>query len=203
MDLHIDDAKVLSQYKYDQLDTSRLKYLLNFILAPADRDRVVEACFQEVFPDAEARISRSLYMDVAQIEELAASGCIGTHTHEHLPLGVLPTDVVQEQIQLAATYLERWTGEPPFVLSYPYGSIEACSQEAGRLARESGIEFAFTMERATNADLRQPMFLSRFSSSDLPGGNAAKCGIHELFESLPLGCWHRHKESQPLTENLA
>ena len=203
MDLHIDDAKVLSQYKYDKLETSRLKYLLNFILAPADRDRVVQACFQEVFPDSEARISRDLYMDVPQIEELAALGCIGTHAHEHLPLGVLPTDVVQEQIHLAATYLTRWTGEPPVVLSYPYGSIEACSMEAGRIARESGIEFAFTMERATNADLRQPMFLSRFSSSDLPGGNAPRCGIDQLFEVLPHGTWHRHNEDKAYTENLA
>ena len=116
---------------------------------------------------------------------------------------MLPADVVQEQIQLAATYLKRWTGELPFVLSYPYGSIEACSLEAGRIARESGIEFAFTMERATNADLRQPMFLSRFSSSDVPGGNASKCSINELFEVLPHGTWHRHNEDKAYTENLA
>ena len=201
IDSHIDDAKVLSQYKYDKLETSRLKYLLNFILSPAERDRVVEACFQKVFPGSEARISRELYMDVSQVEALAACGCIGTHSHEHLPLGVLPPDMVQEQIQLAAAYLKQWTGAVPFVLSYPYGSIEACTREAGAIARESGIEFAFTMERAVNADLRQPMFLSRFSASDVPGGNAARCGIHELFEVLPLGNWHRHTEENACLTN--
>ena len=196
IDSHIDDAKVLSQYKYDTLETARLKYLLNFILSPADRDRIMEACFQEVFPDSEARISRELYMDVPQVTALAASACIGTHCHEHLPLGVLPAEMAQEQIELAAIYLKQWTGEAPFVLSYPYGSIEACTREVGAIARDSGIEFAFTLERATNADLRHPMFLSRFSASDVPGGNAARCGIEELFEALPHGCWHRETEDQ-------
>lgn len=203
MDMHIDDAKVLSQYKYDELDTARLKYLLNFILAPADRDRVVEACFQEVFPDSETRISRDLYMDVSQIADLAACGCIGTHAHEHLPLGVLPAEEAHNQIHVAATYLKRWTGEVPVALSYPYGSFEACSLEVGNLAGESGIEFAFTMERAMNTDLQHPMFLSRFSNSDLPGGNAPTCGIAELFEVLPRRTWHRHLEDPAYTENLA
>ena len=196
IDSQIDDAKVLSQYKYDKLETARLKYLLNFILSPADRDRIMEACFQEVFPDSEARISKELYMDVPQVKALAASACIGTHSHEHLPLGVLPREIAQDQIELAATYLKQWTGEAPFVLSYPYGSIEACTREAGAIARESGIEFAFTLERAANADLQRPMFLARFSSSDVPGGNAARCGTDELFEALPHGCWHRETESQ-------
>ena len=202
MDMHIDDAKVMGQYKYDGLETARLKYLLNFLLAPSDRDIVVEACFQQLFPDSESRISKSLYMDVSQVEDLASCGCIGTHAHEHLPLGVLPTEVTQEQIKLSATYLKRWTGEAPFVLSYPYGSLEACSLEAGGIAQESGIEFAFTMERAANADLQRPMFLARFSSSDLPGGNASKWSIEELFESLPHSGWYRHPEDMTCTKNL-
>jgi len=202
MDMHIDDTKVMGQYKYDGLDTARLKYLLNFLLAPSDRDRVVEACFQQLFPNSEARISKSLYMDVSQVEDLAACGCIGTHAHEHLPLGVLPSDVAQEQIELSATYLKRWTGEIPFALSYPYGSIEACSLEAGTIANESGVEFAFTMERAANIDLQRPMFLARFSSSDLPGGNASKWSIEELIESLPHSGWYRHPEETTCTKNL-
>jgi peptidoglycan/xylan/chitin deacetylase (PgdA/CDA1 family) len=202
MDMRIDDAKVLGQYKYDGLDTARLKYLLNFLLAPSDRDKVVEACFQQLFPDAEARISKTLYMDVSQVADLAASGCIGTHGHEHLPLGVLPPDVAQEQIELSKTYLKSWTGHAPVALSYPYGSIEACSCEAGGIAKDSGIEFAFTMERAANIDLERPMFLARFSSSDLPGGNASKWSIEGLFESLPHSAWHRHPKETTCTQNL-
>jgi peptidoglycan/xylan/chitin deacetylase (PgdA/CDA1 family) len=202
MDIRIDDTKVLGQYKYDGLDTARLKYLLNFLLAPSDRDKVVEACFQQLFPDSETRISKTLYMDVSQVADLAAYGCIGTHGHEHLPLGVLPPDVAQEQIELSRAYLKSWTGHAPVALSYPYGSIEACSCEAGGIAKDSGIEFAFTMERAANIDLERPMFLARFSSSDLPGGNASKWSIEDLFESLPHSSWHRHPKETTCTQNL-
>jgi peptidoglycan/xylan/chitin deacetylase (PgdA/CDA1 family) len=190
MNMSIDDANVLSQYKYDDLNTARLKYLLNFLLAPTERDRLVDACFQQLFADNEGGMSKELYMEVSQIRELSEAGCLGTHTHEHLPLGVLPTNLAQEQIELSMAHLNEWTGQHIYALSYPYGSREACSVETGRLAEEAGIEFAFTMERAANADLRTPMFLARFSSSDLPGGNASQWGTRELFDSVPFGSWH-------------
>jgi peptidoglycan/xylan/chitin deacetylase (PgdA/CDA1 family) len=200
MDMRIDDTKVLSQYKYDNLETARLKYLLNFLLAPADRDHVIEASFQELFPNCEAEMSRGLYMDIPHIQALANRGCIGTHTHEHLPLGVIPADMAREQIQVASTYFHQWIGETPFVLSYPYGSLEACSLEVGEIAKDSGIEFAFTMERAANVDLQRPLFLSRFSSSDLPGGNASKWSIDELFLSQPASSWHRRNRGTARTD---
>jgi peptidoglycan/xylan/chitin deacetylase (PgdA/CDA1 family) len=203
MDLLIDDAKVMGQYKYDGLNTARLKYLLNFLLAPSDRDKVIEACFRRCFPDAEREISKRLYMDVSQVQDLASCGCIGTHGHDHLPLGMLSPEMAREQIDVSAAYLRRWTGEAPVALSYPYGSMEACSLEAGRIAKESGIEFAFTMERAANADLQRPMFLSRFSSSDLPGGNASKWTIETLFDSLPHSGWYRQPKEMTCSTNLA
>jgi peptidoglycan/xylan/chitin deacetylase (PgdA/CDA1 family) len=194
MDMPIEDTKVLAQYKYDEIETARLKYLLNFLLSPRDRDTVIEACFQRLFSGSEAQISQCLYMDVPQIKTLSSYGCIGTHAHEHVPLGTLPSNLAQAQIELSCGYLTDWTGESPFALSYPYGSIEACSHEAANHARRVGIQFAFTMERAANCDLERPMFLARFSNSDLPGGNASKWTIDRVLDALPQSGWYREPE---------
>jgi len=191
LDVEVDSLRARMQYKYDDQEIAALKYLLNFVLPPDRKDNVIEACFCEAFPKCEAKMSQDLYMSVSQIKELGSHGCIGTHGHEHVPLGVLPVNVAEEQIQVSATYLERWTGVRPVGLSYPYGSLEATSLAVADRAAKWGIEFAFTMERAANGDLTRPLFLARFSSNDLPGGQVSEWTADALFEAVPASSWYR------------
>ncbi|HEU4586143.1 MAG TPA: polysaccharide deacetylase family protein, partial [Gemmatimonadaceae bacterium] len=123
-----DDAKATAQYRYDSLDAARLKFLLNFQLDPRERDALVADCFAERFSSDERAQSKRLYMDLDQIRTLALRGMLGTHGHEHLPLGMLDADTLRGCVRDSVHALRSWTGERPFALSYPYGSLPACSR---------------------------------------------------------------------------
>ena len=191
IELELQEAveEAIEQYPYDTPENARLKHLLNFLLPPFDRERLVDTCFDEAFPGQEAEISGKLYMDVEQIRSLGRQGCLGSHAHEHVPLGLLPSTTVEEQIRLSLLYLERWAGARPFAMSYPYGSREACSSEVGEIAARLGISFALTMERAGNINLDHPLHLARFDSNDLPVGNGHRPDLQLLFEKLPTASW--------------
>jgi peptidoglycan/xylan/chitin deacetylase (PgdA/CDA1 family) len=183
------DRIAREHYGYDDADTARLKYLLNFLLSPDERDRLIEACFEEVFAGDEAAMSRALYFDQTQIRRLG--DCIGSHAHNHLPLGYLSDEQAAMQIEQSLDYLAALTGRRPYALSYPYGSFESAPPRVAALARAAGIEFAFTMERAANAALTRPLHLARFDSNDLPGGKSPAWTANELFDRAPTSNWYK------------
>ena len=189
--VEMDSDKVADQYPYDDEEAGRLKYLLNFELSWAEREQLVEDCFRTTFPGQETQISRDLYMDVSQIQELSRWVGIGNHSHQHFPLGLVPSVTIAEQLRLSNELLKAWTGASPFALSYPYGSQAACSLEAGALASEAGLEFAFTMERAGNTEFSRPLHLARFDSNDVTGGKACRMASAELFDRVPAARWFR------------
>jgi len=189
--VEVDEGKATFHYKYDTPEVAQLKYLLNFLLTPTNRDPLIEACFHDVFRGQEAKMSRHLYLDLPALAELGAHGCLGTHAHEHVPLGLLSPEAAQEHIRGSIQCLDDWGGYRPFALSYPYGSREACSPEVAEMARRAGIELALTMERAGNADLTMPMFLARFDNNDVPGGKASHWTVDNFFEAIPCARWYR------------
>jgi peptidoglycan/xylan/chitin deacetylase (PgdA/CDA1 family) len=186
----VDEAKATAHYKYDDAPTARLKYLLNMALPPQTRDALVDVLFEDVFAGRESEISRQLYMNRRQIAELAQRESVGTHAHEHLPLGLLPAEEAERQLAESVNLLSEWTGRPPYALSYPYGSRDASSPAVAAAARRQGIEFAFTMERAGNPDLRAPLHLARFDNNDMPGGKAAAWPAEKLFDAVTPRSWY-------------
>ncbi|MFP5284411.1 MAG: polysaccharide deacetylase family protein [Thermoanaerobaculia bacterium] len=189
LDPMAEGENALHQYRYDPPEVARLKYLLNFLLAPDTRERLVQACFDEVFPGQEEEISRSLYMGLDQLRMLGSRDLLGTHAHEHLQLGQLPPARAEELVRISVEHLEAWTGRRPFALSYPYGGPTSCPAGLATVARELGIDFALTMERAGNPVLTRPFHLGRFDCNDLPGGSRPLFEIDTLFERIPEALW--------------
>lgn len=159
-------------------------------MKPADRDVLINTLFDDVFGKKDTHISGRLYMDPAQIAELGELEWIGTHGHEHLPLGLLTEAAAERQIGDSMVLLEKWMGRCPFALSYPYGSREASSPAVATTAARRGIEFAFTMERAGNANLRGPLHLARFDNNDMPGGKASRWQVDDLFDAVSPRTWY-------------
>ena len=190
LDLYVEPTVALEQYKYDDPEVARLKYLLNFTLPMSERARLIQACFDEVFL-GETEMSKELYMSAAQIKELGDYRYVGNHTHDHLPIGALPAQEQERQIFLSQAYLETWAGYRPYAMSYPYGSPEACTPDVAQVARALGIEFAFTMEGAGNRSLNQPFLLARFDCNDMPGGKKAAWPTEHLFDVVPDARWHQ------------
>ena len=88
-----------------------------------------------------------------------------------------------------------WTGVRPFLLSYPFGSLDDSTMEAGMAVAACGVQLAFTMERAANVDLSRPLHLARFDCNDLPGGKQPCFHAESLFQTAPPARWHR--EARP------
>lgn len=187
------DADVIPQYPYDDLPTARLKYVLNLKLNWQQRGALTDAMFRRVFGDGEADLSRELYLARPQIRELAGLGYLGSHAHDHVPLGLLSPGDMDWQIGHSLDLLETWTGTRPHAMSYPYGNPESCTAAVGRAAAGHGIRFAFTMERAGVRDMPKcPLFLPRFDSNDVPGGRCCATDGAAFFAAVADARWHRN-----------
>jgi peptidoglycan/xylan/chitin deacetylase (PgdA/CDA1 family) len=179
-----------TQYRYDDENISRLKYQLNLGLPAEVRDQIVEPVFASFFPGAEREMSRALYMDRAQLKLLAARGCLANHGHQHLPLGLLPPTQAASVLRTAQDKLEQWTGFRPRTYSYPFGSRSATSSAVGAAAAAMGNVFGFTMERAKNSHLGEPVHLARMDTNDVPGGKSCTVALSEFFERSPERAWY-------------
>ncbi len=187
----VDASQAALQYCYDTPEVASLKHLLNFQLSPESREELMAVCFAEVFPGREADISRQFYMTVPQIQELGRSQSIGSHSHEHYLLGLLPAKLATEQIALASSHLEKWMGWRPFAISYPYGLQDSSSLQTQQIASGFGLELGFTMERARNDNLKLPLALGRFDANDVPGGKSCRFPAESFFEMAPVTGWFR------------
>jgi peptidoglycan/xylan/chitin deacetylase (PgdA/CDA1 family) len=177
----IDDAELLElvgaedvpedvareHYRYDTPQAARVKYLLNMALAADERDRVVGAAFAEVFPD-EAAFAADLYMSREEIRALAPS--VGAHSYAHEPLALMAPEELDRDLERCTAFLEELTGERPRAFSYPHGTPSTVDVATARRLAAAGYRVAFTMERALNRSLDEPLLLGRLDANDAPGG---------------------------------
>lgn len=184
-------ARAIAHYRYDPPEVAELKFLLNFGLDFRARDEVVTRVFAESFPRTEAEMARELYMTADQVRQLAAAGCLGSHAHDHLPLGLLDDAELRLQLQRSVEILVHLTGRAPLFLSYPYGTKESCGPRVATCASELGFRFGLTTEHAANHDLEQPLLLARLRHNDVPGGPASLWSAENLFRKVPARTWWR------------
>lgn len=162
--------KAKSAYRYDTEQDAMLKYFLNHMLSEEQQGLIVGKIFHDLGFDDQGR-RNPLYMDRDRVCELADAGCLGCHGHAHRPLGLLAEHEARSDVEQSMDQLQAWTGRVARSFSYPFGFKQACSVSVAEHARRKGARFAFTMERAGNRVIDAPMFMARFSSSDLfPSG---------------------------------
>jgi peptidoglycan/xylan/chitin deacetylase (PgdA/CDA1 family) len=177
----IDDAELLElvggddvpedvareHYRYDTPQAARVKYLLNMVLPAGERDRVVGAAFAEVFPD-EAAFAADLYMSREELRALASS--VGAHSYAHEPLALMGAEELDSDLERCTALLEEITGARPRTFSYPHGTPSTVDVGTARRLAAAGYRVAFTMERALNRSLDEPLLLGRLDANDAPGG---------------------------------
>jgi peptidoglycan/xylan/chitin deacetylase (PgdA/CDA1 family) len=187
----VEPSEAAASYPWDAPETAQLKFFLNHTLASDIRDALIAPLFRQAFGEDEAAISRGLYMDIEQLRALGARRYLGTHGDQHLVLGRLSRALARHDIQMSLDRLVSWTAVRPFALSYPCGSSENSTFDAGAAAADLGVELAFTIERAANFDLSQSLYLARFNCNDLPGGAHPLFTVESLFRDAPPARWHR------------
>lgn len=178
-------------YNYDPGEVARLKYLLNFKIKIGHLKRMIDPLFDEYFDEVE--IANDLYMDMEQLQSLWDGGCLGSHGHNHDPLGLMRTEEVEKDLKATQHFFASNFGEKASLFSYPYGSYES-SKELSISLKKSGFKAAFTMERAVNKGiLIHPFLLARYDCNDLPGGKANIFNEKRLFENPVFAKWHTYE----------
>jgi len=166
-----DYNKASAKYRYDDREGAATKYLLNSLLSDQQKEEVVGVLFREHFPD-EQGFCRGLYLSERQVTDLGRRGWLGIHTYSHKPLALLGKDDLAREIGNFKNDLERRLGINVGAISYPYGSALDINSDVLKACEEAGLLFGFTMERAMNRTLREPLVLARVDTNDAPGGKS-------------------------------
>jgi peptidoglycan/xylan/chitin deacetylase (PgdA/CDA1 family) len=176
-----DEAR--AHYRYDTPEAAQVKYLLNMALPREHREPVVTRLFEEVFPDEQA-FCRDLYMSPEQVAELERRHrAVGAHGYAHEPLALLAGAELADDLERSVAALEGLTGARPLALSYPHGTPATVDLRVARAAAAAGFRAAFTMERALNRSLEEPLLLGRLDANDAPGGSRPRL---ELVDGEPV-----------------
>lgn len=167
---HVSREDATAHYRYDEAEAARVKYLLNVAVPPAERQRVVSSIFSQLVGD-EAAFAAELYASSDQVRDLErAHRAVGAHSYAHQPLAKLTPRALDDDLARVRGVLAGLTGSPPLAFSYPYGGPAAVSTRVARRVEAAGFRVAFTMERATNETLAEPLLLARIDANDAPGG---------------------------------
>jgi len=163
-----DKNKAYKMYRYDDKNSATLKYVLNYKLSIDQQEIMIENLFKKHFDKNE--VIETLYMNKKQIIHLAENGSLGSHTHNHLPLGLLNSENMNYELEHSKLYFETLTQTKVEMVAYPYGTRDACTQEVAIKAKEIGYKFGFTTHRALNYSDENYLLLNRFDCNDLIGG---------------------------------
>jgi peptidoglycan/xylan/chitin deacetylase (PgdA/CDA1 family) len=152
-----------TQYRYDDLDSRRLKLLINFVLPQAQSKRLLDELYRRVDgPSVE-----EFYMGPDEWRLLGERGALGAHSHCHRPLAALSAPELEADLRLNAQLIRNCTGEIPLTISYPYGGVESITAETVDIASRLGFNLGFTMGRQPIVDFDTPLLLPRFDVRDL------------------------------------
>lgn len=164
--------KAVSHYNYDDVHSACLKYLLNFKLTSIQLKSIIDSLFFEKF-DSE-KICNDLYMNQQQLQDLADGNMLGSHSHSHFALGLLSPKDIESEMFKTINFLNSFKKNVDLIISYPYGSKDACSSPVPEIAAVLGHKIGFTMERGSNVSNANKLLLKRFDCNDLLGGKYFK-----------------------------
>jgi len=160
----------IAHYRYDEPENAYLKYILNFALSREDVMALFHHLFDSVLAWDMKAVHDDLYLNENDLKTLGRSQYIGSHSHDHLPVGVLEEGFAKDEVARSKALLEK-VGHPPKGFSYPYGSKEAVGSVYEWLD-DYDFSFAVTMNRGYNVNLDQPLLLKRCDNNDVPGGKS-------------------------------
>ena len=155
-------------YRFDEVSNAELKYMLNFKIDFKLQDKFVSKLFNQHFNESE--VVNSLYMSKSNLQFLASIDCLGSHSHSHYPLGLLDLDALQFELQHSKEYLESLTNKTIQMISYPYGTPEACGDLVAKTAENMGYLYGFTTQQGYIKRNDNSFLLNRFDCNDLIGG---------------------------------
>jgi peptidoglycan/xylan/chitin deacetylase (PgdA/CDA1 family) len=186
-------ALAIFHYNYDDEQTALLKYLLNIKMSLSEQQKFINPLFNQLFE--ESSLSSELYFEDAMLQVLNDHDCLGSHSHNHVPLGKISSDELHKELRQSQNFFNQKFGKSALSISYPYGSKEASSRISEHV-NDHGFKLGFTMERAMNQSLKEDsLMLSRFDCNDMPLGKNELLKAEKLFKDLQLRNWYKNENS--------
>ena len=160
-----EDAEV--HYRYDDIETARSKYLINYVLPNGVKSALLDELFLDVIED-ENSFCNKWYMSENEVNILQREfQCIGSHAWTHRPLATLKKKDVIVELKDSKALLEKITGSRIHALSYPFGNPHAVGTREVICAQKAGYKIGFTMNRIQNVNLENPLSINRFDCNDI------------------------------------
>lgn len=165
---NLDDASAVAQYRYDDESARRVKFLLNFVLLPDERQDWIDKVFAKAV-GAEADVVKVLYMNHEEIRFLGKKNMLGTHAHNHLPLAQLNYEEIIQDVALSMDILTNISNEAIRGISFPYGGPGAVNDSVVKACSALDLSYGFTMKRGYNevSDFCEPFQLKRIDCNDV------------------------------------
>jgi peptidoglycan/xylan/chitin deacetylase (PgdA/CDA1 family) len=175
-------------YNYDDAKTAKLKYMLNFSLTVKEQEKIITPIFNELFN--EKKIASTLYFSNEELDVLFHENSIGSHGYKHIPFGLYEKEEINDYFSKSQRFFTERYGIKCKSISYPYGAYEACRNTI-EIARKNDFQLGFSMERASNSNLNNPLMLSRFDCNDLPAGKQNLFKGENIFVDSHKSSWYR------------
>jgi peptidoglycan/xylan/chitin deacetylase (PgdA/CDA1 family) len=146
-----DPNEAQKSYPLDRKEVAIFKFLFNFTLDPAVRDKIVEKLFAQHLGSQEA-FAAELYMSWEEIRQLqGADMLIAGHTHWHRPLSTLNDAELNTDLCISRSLFDQnLDPQELWPFSYPYGKQNSYSELAISLLRQLGYSCAFNTEDGVN-----------------------------------------------------
>lgn len=167
-----DCNKAKNIYVYDDEQSALLKYWLNFKMNFFIQEEIIKVIFDNYFDEFE--VLEKLYMSENEIIQLSKKGFLGSHSHNHYPLGLLTEKEIEFELKNSKLYFENLTSSAIDMISYPYGTPDSCTEQVAEISKRVGYKYGFTTTRGVNKKESKLLLLNRFDCNDLLGGKNFK-----------------------------
>lgn len=169
----IDKIKTEAQkkYRYDEPMTASIKLFFNTdkIISSEIRDAVISELFNTLVVSEQA-FAEKLYMDENQLRDLFNNDLLGLHSHSHQSLASLSGFQIEKDLNINKKAIESIVSGKLTSISFPYGGKMDVNSEVLVACQKVGFKLGFTMERALNSTLLNPLMFARLDTNDVLGG---------------------------------
>tara|TARA_R110002073_G_scaffold128999_1_gene274980 strand:+ start:30878 stop:31837 length:960 start_codon:yes stop_codon:yes gene_type:complete len=190
-DLTLEDKEkelAITNYSYDDDNSAYLKYLLNFKLTIEEQENLIDPLFKSMWNENE--VNEKLYFSDKQLKTLHREGCLGSHSHQHIPLGLYSKEKIEKEYKNTQCFFKDTFGEESYSISYPYGSYESCDK-VSEIGSDYNFKLGFSMERAISKSIENnPLMISRYDCNDLPLGKFNIFNKELIFSSSRISNWY-------------
>jgi peptidoglycan/xylan/chitin deacetylase (PgdA/CDA1 family) len=155
-------------YRWDTSEVRSFKYLFNFVLDPAIRDKVAKELFEEHI-GAESEFSRALYFNWDEAKQMQKAGMtLGGHSHRHLSLATLTDEARAEDLKSCyGLLMENLLPQSLWPFSYPYGKQSSFNQVTVQQLNQIGFSCSFATEVGTNRPGADLFAINRIDCNDV------------------------------------